>query len=140
MATELPAPASITLRRRIAWMDTDAAGIYHYTTVFRLAEEAEAALHTRLGVVETMLSGCPRVNVGFEFRRSLRFNDEVDVHLAVDAVGTSSATYAIAITGAEGIAAEGTITVVFLDTATGQARPWPDDVREALTAGGAHAA
>ena len=42
----LPDPARILLRRRIEWMDTDAAGIYHWTTVFRLAEAAEAALHT----------------------------------------------------------------------------------------------
>jgi len=31
-------------------MYTDAAGIYHWTTVFRFAEAAEAALHTALGI------------------------------------------------------------------------------------------
>ncbi len=42
----LPDPASVALRRRIEWIDTDAAGIYHYTTTFRLAEVAEAVMHT----------------------------------------------------------------------------------------------
>jgi acyl-CoA thioesterase FadM len=40
----------VRLRRRTEWIDTDAAGIYHWTTVFRFAEAAEAALHTALGI------------------------------------------------------------------------------------------
>ena len=43
-------PARVLLQRRIEWMDTDAAGIYHWTTAFRLAEAAEAVLHTALGI------------------------------------------------------------------------------------------
>lgn len=140
MATELACPASITLRRRIALMDTDAAGIYHYTVAFRLAEEAEAALHTALGIVDATFGATPRANVNFDFRRSLRFNDEVDVRLTVASVGRSSAVNRIEIEGPEGLAAEGTITIVNLDRATWRPVAWPDAVREALTAGGAQTA
>ena len=94
MATEtetetqaLPDPARVVLRRRIEWMDTDAAGIYHWTTVFRLAEAAEAALHTALGIADFTFGATPRVAVAATFSRPLRFNDPVDVALRVVARG-----------------------------------------------------
>ena len=63
---ELPDPATLVLRRRIEWMDTDAAGIYHYTTVFRLAEAAEAAMHTGLGIADRTFGATPRVSVAMD--------------------------------------------------------------------------
>ena len=91
----LPNPARIVLRRRIEWIDTDAAGIYHWTTAFRLAEAAEAALHTALGIADRTFGVTPRVSVAAEFQRPLRFNDPVEVELAVAAVGRSSVRYAL---------------------------------------------
>jgi len=129
-------PAGITLRRRIEWIDTDAAGIYHWTTVFRLAEAAEAALHTELGIADTTFGHAPRVAVSFDFTKSLRFNDVVDVRVAVETVGRASLRYAVTITGPDGLAAQGHITVCFVDPESGAARPWPDAVRDALEHGG----
>ena len=59
-------PARVVLKRRIEWMDTDAAGIYHWTTAFRLAEAAEAALHTALGIADFTFGATPRVAVSGE--------------------------------------------------------------------------
>jgi hypothetical protein len=42
---------SVTISRRVQWMDTDAAGIWHYSTVLRWAEKAETELHRLLGIV-----------------------------------------------------------------------------------------
>jgi acyl-CoA thioesterase FadM len=128
--------ASITLRRRIEWMDTDAAGIYHWTTAFRLAEAAEAALHTALGVADRTFGATPRVSVRADFRRSLRFNDAVDVTLRVTAVGRTSVRYALIVTHDDAAAVEGEIAACFIDRETGRAIPWPDDIREALTSAG----
>jgi acyl-CoA thioester hydrolase len=128
----LPNPASIVIRRRIEWIDTDAAGIYHWTTAFRLAEAAEAALHTALGIAEFTFGATPRVSVGAEFQRPLRFNDPVDVELAVEAVGRSSVRYAFAITGPEGPAMSGHVTAALIDRETKRAMAWPDEVRAAL--------
>ena len=50
-------------------MDTDAAGIYHWTCVFRLAEAAEAALHTALGTADRVFGVTPRMAVSAEFVR-----------------------------------------------------------------------
>ena len=134
--SELPDPARIVLRRRIEWMDTDAAGIYHWTTVFRLAEAAEAALHTALGIADFTFGATPRVKVEATFARSLRFNDPVEVSLAVAAIGRTSVEYAMSIDAAEGTAAQGSIKTVLIDRETGRAIAWPDEVRAKLSAGG----
>src|SRR6476619_4173160 len=101
---ELPDPARVVLRRRIEWMDTDAAGIYHWTTVFRLAEAAEAALHTALGIADFTFGATPRVAVRASFVRALRFNDPVEVERAVAALGRTSVEDRLAIAGEQGTA------------------------------------
>jgi acyl-CoA thioester hydrolase len=133
---DLEAPASVSLQRRIEWIDTDAAGIYHWTAVFRLAEAAEAVMHTALGITELTFGRVPRVAVAVEFRRPLHFNDQVEVELAVERLGRASLSYRLAITGPEGPAAEGRLTVCCIDPDSGQAAPWPAEVRRALAAGG----
>ena len=133
---ELPDPARIVLRRRIEWMDTDAAGIYHWTTVFRLAEAAEAALHTALGIAGFTFGATPRVKVEATFARSLRFNDPVEVSLAVAAIGRSSVEYAMSIDADGGTAAQGSVKTVLIDRETGRAIAWPEEVRAKLSAGG----
>jgi acyl-CoA thioester hydrolase len=134
--SDLPDPARIVMRRRIEWMDTDAAGIYHWTTVFRLAEAAEAALHTALGIADFTFGATPRVKVEATFARSLRFNDPVDVELVVAALGRTSVAYRLAIRADGATAAEGGVTTVLIDRGTGRAIAWPDDVRAKLSAGG----
>ena len=134
--SELPDPARIVLRRRIEWMDTDAAGIYHWTTVFRLAEAAEAALHTALGIAGFTFGATPRVAVQATFSRPLRFNDPVDVELVVTRLGRTSVEYRLAVSADGVTAAEGGVTSVLIDRGTGRAIPWPDEVRAQLSAAG----
>jgi YbgC/YbaW family acyl-CoA thioester hydrolase len=126
------APASITIRRRIEWIDTDAAGIYHWTTAFRLAEAAEAELHTALGFADVTFGATPRVAVSADFRSSLRFNDVVEVTLRVERVGRTSVEYSLAITGPDGPAVEGRLTACFIDRETRRATPWPPEIRRLL--------
>lgn len=134
--SDLPDPARIVMRRRIEWMDTDAAGIYHWTTVFRLAEAAEAALHTALGIADFTFGATPRVAVQATFARSLRFNDPVEVALTVTRLGRTSVEYRLAVEGEHGTAAEGSVTSCLIDRATGGAIPWPDEVRGKLSGAG----
>ena len=133
---ELPDPARVVLSRRIEWMDTDAAGIYHWTTVFRLAEAAEAALHTALGIADFTFGATPRVAVQASFSRSLRFNDPVDVELVVTRLGRTSVEYALEIRNDGGRAAEGSVKSCLIDRETGRAIPWPDEIRKQLSAAG----
>ena len=133
---ELPDPATVTLRRRIEWIDTDAAGIYHYTTTFRLAEAAEAAMHRALGIIDGTFPSMPRLGVEMTFKRPLRFDDEVEATLAVAALGRSSVRYAFTLTGPGGLAAEGRVTTCLVDGTMGRAMPLPEDVRRRLASGG----
>jgi len=133
---QLHDPARIVIRRRIEWMDTDAAGIYHWTTVFRLAEAAEAELHTALGIVDLTFGATPRVAVEATFARPLRFNDPVEVELAVRAVGRTSVEYALTIAAEDGVAAEGSVKSVLIDRTTRRAAPWPPHVRAQLAGAG----
>jgi acyl-CoA thioester hydrolase len=133
---DMPDPARVVIRRRIEWIDTDAAGIWHWTTVFRLAEAAEAAMHTALGIPNETFGACPRASVSASFSKALRFNDRVEVELAVESIGRSSLAYRLAIAAEGEPAAEGSLTVVFIDRSTGRAAPWPPAIRERLAGGG----
>jgi acyl-CoA thioesterase FadM len=137
-ADPLPNPARTVLRRHIEWADTDAAGIYHWTTAGRLAEAAEAHLHTQLGIDGVTFGATPRLGVTLEFKRSLVFNDAVDVEIAVETIGRSSVSYAVTIgtRDGDGPAVTGSVKACFIDRETRRATPWPDAVREALSAGG----
>ncbi|MFN8162303.1 MAG: hotdog domain-containing protein [Solirubrobacterales bacterium] len=123
----------IHIHRRIEWMDTDAAGIYHWTTVFRLSEAAEAELHTALGIAELTFGAMPRISVNFNFKRPLHFNDPVEIVLQIDQVGRSSIRYKIQVLGPDGVAANGRISACLIDRESGSPAVWPANVRRLLT-------
>jgi acyl-CoA thioester hydrolase len=128
--------ACVRIQRRIEWIDTDAAGLYHWGTVCRFADAAEAALHTALGIEDRIFGATPRVAVRFDFRQGLRFNDPVDIALTVAAVGRTSVTYRIEVSGPDGPAVDGEITAVLVEPGSGRPAPWPVDVRLLLTDAG----
>ncbi|MCH8129435.1 MAG: acyl-CoA thioesterase [Acidobacteria bacterium] len=124
--------SSVSIRRRVQWIDTDAAGIWHHSTVARWAEEAEAELHRQLGIIDQTFGATPRVVVEFEFRSPLRFEDVVDVTITVAKLGRSSITYLIEVRKGETVAASGRMVAVFIDRESGRKRPWPEQIRRAL--------
>src|SRR5207249_9640164 len=87
------APARHVLRSRVAWVDTDAGGRIHFTAPFRWAETAETALLRSLGLLDRW-ADYPRRAVEAEYLSVLRFDDEFELDLVADRVGTSSITYA----------------------------------------------
>ncbi|HUG88593.1 MAG TPA: hotdog domain-containing protein, partial [Actinomycetota bacterium] len=86
-------PASIVVRRRVEWADTDASGKYHNTAAFRLVEQAETRLLNALGIADEIYGRLPRVHMSVDLTESLRFNDLVEVELRVEALGSTSLTY-----------------------------------------------
>ena len=123
---------SITIQRRVQWMDTDAAGIWHHSVILRWAEEAEAELHRRLDIIDVTFGATPRVTTEFEFPSSVRFDDAVDITLTISNLGTTSMTYEVEVSSGEQPVAMGRMVIVFIDRETGAKQPWPDSVREAL--------
>jgi acyl-CoA thioester hydrolase len=125
----------VSVRRRIQWHDTDASTKYHNTAPLRLMEEAEAALLDRLGIVRDVYGWLPRAHVTIDYRRPLRFWDEVDIDIEVADVGRTSVTYGFRIRKDGELSAEGKVVAVFIDD-EGKPRPWPDEWRRLLEGGG----
>jgi acyl-CoA thioester hydrolase len=123
---------SITIRRRVQWMDTDAAGIWHHSVALRWVEEAEAELHRALGIIDVTFGATPRVKTEFEFPSSVRFDDVVDITFDVSHLGTTSMTYEIEVRSGETVVARGRMVVVFIDRESGEKREWPEAVRHAI--------
>ena len=76
------------LTRRVEFSDTDMAGIMHFSNFFRFMEAAEQAFFRSLGLSihdsrRRPVIGWPRVHASCDFRRPLRFEDLVEVHLQV---------------------------------------------------------
>jgi acyl-CoA thioester hydrolase len=129
-------PASVVIRRRIQWFDTDASTKYHNTAPLRLMEEAEVVLLDRLGILRDVYGKLPRAHATIDYRRPLRFWDECEIGVEVSDVGRSSITYAFSIADTEGrVASEGKVVAVLVDDEV-KPRPWPEDYRKLLLESG----
>lgn len=81
-------PFEFKTTRRVEFSDTDLAGIVHFSAFFRYFETVEHAFIRSLGfsVVMTQFDppmGFPRVHASCDYRRPLRFEDLVELHLLV---------------------------------------------------------
>jgi acyl-CoA thioesterase FadM len=128
-------PARIVIQRKVEWIDTDAAGHWHYSAVVRWVEAAETALCERLGQL-ALYGHVPRVRFEVDFHDRLWFADVVDIDFRVAKVGNSSITYAFEVRRGDDRAVTGSVTAVQIDQSTGESRPWADHVRQAFAAGG----
>ena len=128
-------------RARLEWMDTDAAGIYHNTTVARFAEAAEAELMRAHGV-PGYFPVAPRVRYEAEFEASIRFGEEVETRVELLRLGRSSMTFGFEVwrDTSDGRprrrAARGSyVTVHVPDKENGGSAPWPAAWRASLARG-----
>ncbi len=122
-------------QRAVEFHETDAAGLVHFTNLFRWMEAAELAfLHERdvavLAVDAVRNSGWPRAAVHAEFLAPLRFGDQVETRLWVRKIGTSSITYRFEVwrlngCGGPHLSATGEITSVHVARLKGKIRPAP---------------
>jgi 4-hydroxybenzoyl-CoA thioesterase/acyl-CoA thioester hydrolase len=85
-------------RRRVEFADTDMEGIIHFSRFFIYMETAE---HQFLNAIGTSVAGrhdgerlgWPRLAVGCEFLRPVRFEDELEIRLVVLRKGARAITY-----------------------------------------------
>jgi acyl-CoA thioester hydrolase len=90
-----------TIRRRVQFSETDAAGLVHFSCFFRYMEDAEHALWRDNGLsIHTADSpiGWPRVATSFEFHRALTFEQEFDVTIRVAELTRRAISYVCEIT------------------------------------------
>jgi len=140
-------PASVpqfVQRRSVEFHETDAAGLVHFTNLFRWMEGTELSfLQERevpvLAVEAVKNSGWPRAAVHAQFLGPLRFGDTIETRLWVKKIGGSSLTYRFEIwrvkgRGAPNLAATGEITSVHVTRVKGKLRaaPLPASIRKKL--------
>ncbi|MSU58052.1 MAG: acyl-CoA thioesterase [Pedosphaera sp.] len=92
-------PYEFKIVRRVEFIETDMAGIVHYSNFFRYMEFAETAFIRSLGFsIWTQETdppvGWPRVHAECDFTSPLRFEDEVEIHLLVAGKSARSLSYA----------------------------------------------
>ncbi|MFP6873950.1 MAG: thioesterase family protein [Verrucomicrobiales bacterium] len=109
-------------RRTVAFSDTDLAGIVHFAQFFTYMEDCEHAFYRsldysvhRMNDGEDGWVGWPRIHASCDYRKPLRFEDEIEVELIVAEVGNKTIEYRFQFRQAQGetvvIAAEGKIIV-----------------------------
>ncbi len=105
--------------RRVEFSETDMAGIMHFSNYFKFMEFAEHAFMRSLGLsvapkVYDPPIGWPRVAASCEYKRPLKFDDEVEVHLKVASKSEKAVTYEFTFrkTGEKEECARGSVTVV----------------------------
>ena len=107
-------PSEYRLKRRVQFYETDAAGIVHFSWFFRYMEEAEHALWREAGLSihppESDI-GWPRVAASCDFHGALRFEDEFDVSIRVEAVTRKTIRYACLLTRGDTKIATGSMTI-----------------------------
>jgi YbgC/YbaW family acyl-CoA thioester hydrolase len=125
-------------RRRVQFAETDMAGIVHFSAYFKYMEEAEHALWRAAGLSIASAgeaTGWPRVAASFDFRAALRFEDEFEVTVTLDAVTSRTIRYGFGITREATAIGAGSITIAHVSKAPDGAMKaihLPADVLERL--------
>ncbi len=136
-------PSPFTLTRTVAFNETDAAGIVHFSNFFRYMEDAEHACLRSLGLsvhrdIGDDVAGFPRVSAQCDYRRPLRFEDVFTIAVTVTAKTDKSVTYGFTFSkeGEDGPIATGTLKVVYAIKPAGagkfSAAPLPPEIDAAL--------
>jgi acyl-CoA thioester hydrolase len=101
-------------RRRVAFAETDMAGIVHFSAYFRYMEEAEHALWRAAGMrIATVgeTTGWPRVAASFDYKAPLRFEDEFVVTVRLGTVSRRTLQYSFTLTRDSRTIGTGSLTI-----------------------------
>lgn len=111
-------PSSITVTRRVAFSDTDAAGIVHFSYFYRYMEDAEHEFFRSVGlsIMQTRddgaVIGWPRVSAKCSFKSPAFFEDLLEIDFVVSRIGVKSLTFDVAFRRGEELIATGTMKTV----------------------------
>ena len=111
--------------RRVEFCDTDMAGIAHFANFFRWMESAEVAFLRSRGVSvvlpwEGEHLGFPRVAASCDYLKPVRFDDLLELTVAIERLGTKSITYAFEFFKDGEAVARGQVTCVCCVVGAGQ--------------------
>jgi acyl-CoA thioester hydrolase len=117
---------------RILFIDTDASGRIHYTSMFRYFEAAEIEFFRSLEIRRWPEISLPRVHVECDYSGVIRFEDLLTIELSVGRIGKTSIEFRLLVLKEEVEVAAGNVVVVCMDKATQRATAVPEEIREKL--------
>ena len=119
---------------RVHWVDTDAAGVMHFSNFFRCFEACEEAFYRSISLPLTEVRDrhgilLPRVEVHCEYKAACRFDDVIDLTLRIREVAEKTITYDFQVTRrSDGkVAADGYVKCIAISKEW-RAVPLPQDV------------
>ena len=136
-----PTAGEFVLKRRVQFVETDLAGLLHFSNYYRMMEEAECAFWRSLGrsvldIDPDAKVGWPRVASSCTYFAPVRFEDELELALSIVEVGATSITWAVEFRRDGQPVAKGRMTSVCCAMKGGNLGPTPipDGVRNMLAA------
>ena len=124
---------------RVRWVDTDAAGVMHFSNYFRYFEDTEIEFYRTLGSDFKEMGSkyglwFPRVEAQCKYLSPCRFGDEVEVEMTIIELGEKHIKYGFKMenytTGKT--AAEGYIVVVAASKKENRAVRIPEEMRQKI--------
>jgi acyl-CoA thioester hydrolase len=133
---QMPQREPFRFQTRIRFIDTDASGRIHYTSMFRYFESAEIELLRTVGITyESRRSyAFPRVHVECDFMQAIAHDDLIEIETLLVKLGRSSVHFKFRTFKDAVLAATGSVVVACVDRDTQRAIALPEDVREKLVA------
>ncbi len=127
--------AAFIYSRRIAFHETDAAGVVYFANYFRLAEEAETHALASLSATDTFRQyAYPRVHAEADYHAPLHFFEKITVAARLTRIGSSSLHWEFCISGPAGVCATVRCISARRHAADGSAAPYSDEERRLLEA------
>jgi acyl-CoA thioester hydrolase len=121
---------------RVRYSECDPQGVVYFSRYPEYYDHALTELwREAMGPYQSMVDGGADMVVAemsVRYRAPARFDELIDVDIAVERLGETSMTSAYTVSREGEALVEGTMRHVFIDPATKAKRPIPDDVREAL--------
>jgi acyl-CoA thioester hydrolase len=118
---------------RILFIDTDASGRIHYTSLFRCFEAAEIEFFRSIGVLHKHHGiAFPRVHVECDYRGAIFYDDELTFEVSVGRIGNSSVQLKFRVLKDDAEVASGNVVIASMDRETQRATAIPAGVREKL--------
>lgn len=131
-------PSAFRASFRVVWADTDAAQVVYYANYFKFFERAEEEFYGHLGFSFREFGGrglwFPRVEAFCQYKKPARFNDLLEVELAIGELKEKSVKYEFRVfnKATTELLATGYVVAVAADKQTGKATRIPQEIVEKL--------
>jgi len=129
-----------TIEEHVRWSDIDRAGIIYYGQFLRFFEIAETELFREVGLAYSEVFDrfdiwLPRVQIHYDFHKTLILDDLIEVSAYVGRFGNKSLTlrFEVARKGEDGLAADGHVVLACVNRSSFKSAPVPAEIVRVLT-------